>query len=151
MAGEMNTVTSYNFLLALFNGTTWANVLQNAGSPLTNFYLAFHTADPGLSGNQTTNEVSYTGYTGQARTAIARTSGGFTVTQNSGVSSSVALTSAVSAPMCTGGTATAANFSIGTASTGAGSVLYSGTVTPNISISTNVTPQLQAGTIITQT
>jgi hypothetical protein len=151
MAGEMNTVTSYNFLLALFNGTTWANVLQNASSPLTNFYLAFHTADPGLSGNQTTNEVAYTGYTGVGRTAIARSSAGFTVTQNTGVSSTVALTQAAAAPMCTGGSATASNFSIGTASTGAGTVLYSGTVTPTISISLNVTPQLQAGTIITQT
>jgi hypothetical protein len=144
----MNTVTSYNFLLALFNGTTWANVLQNAGSPLTNFYLAFHTADPGISGYQNTSEAAYSGY---GRTAIARTNAQFTVTQNSGTSSTVALVNAQSTPISGGAGSNITNFSIGTASTGAGNILFSGTVTPAITIQTNVTPQLQAGTIITET
>jgi 3-hydroxy-3-methylglutaryl CoA synthase len=144
----MNTVTSYNFLLALFNATTWANVLQNAASPLTNFYLAFHTADPGISGNQTTSEASYTNY---ARTAISRSNPAFTVTQNSGTSSTVSLGTAVSTPMSGGAGSNITFFSIGTLVSGAGQILFSGTVTPAITIATNVTPQLQAGTIITET
>src|SRR3546814_12129711 len=74
--------TFENDLLALiFNGTPIANIADNAiSSPLTNLYLALHTTDPGESGVQNTNEVSYTGY---LRVAVARTSGGWTVTGNS--------------------------------------------------------------------
>ena len=56
--------TFENELLALiFNGTGIANLADNAVSgPLTNLYLALHTADPGEGGDQSTNEISYTGY-----------------------------------------------------------------------------------------
>src|SRR3546814_12854094 len=74
--------TCENDLLALiFNGTPIANIADNAiSSPLTNLYLALHTTDPGESGVQNTNEVSYSGY---LRVAVARTSGGWTVSGNS--------------------------------------------------------------------
>ena len=55
-----------------------ANLADNAASsPLTNLYVALHTADPGESGTQSTNEISYTSY---ARVAVARSSAGWTVT-----------------------------------------------------------------------
>lgn len=126
----------------IFNATAIANIADNAASsPLTNLYVAFHTADPGEAGDQTTSETAYTSY---ARVAVARTSGGWTVTNNS-----VSPTANVDAPQCTGLTATLTHFSVGTASSGTGKLLGSGTLTPNISVSNGVTPRLTTSTTIT--
>jgi hypothetical protein len=130
-------------LKLIFNAVGIANIADNAGSsPLTNLYVSLHTADPTSSGNQTSSEVSYTGY---ARVAVARTSAGWTVTGNS-----VSPAATISFPACSGGSATATNFSAGTASSGTGEILYTGTVTPNISIASGVTPQLTTASTITE-
>lgn len=128
----------------IFNATAIANIADNAASsPLTNLYTALHTADPGEAGTQSTSEISYTGY---ARVAVARTSGGWTVTANS-VSPVAAITfGAMTAG--TGGTVT--YFSVGVASSGATKILYSGTVTPNIVVSNGVTPSLSTSSTITE-
>ena len=132
-----------DWLKLIFNATAIANIADNAASsPLTNLYVALHTADPTSAGNQTTSEATYTGY---ARVAVARTSGGFTVTTNS-----VSPVATISFPACSGGTNTITNFSIGTASSGAGKILYSGTVTPNISVASGVTPQLTTASTVTE-
>ena len=145
----MNTAASDAMLLLVYNGTTWAGIGQNVtAGPDANLYLAWHTGDPGPSGNQTTNETGYTNY---VRQPIARTTAGFTVTLNTGVSSTVQLVTGQSTPMSGGSAANITYFSIGTASAGAGQIIHSGTVTPPITINTNVTPQLQAGTFVTQT
>ena len=131
------------YLDLVFNATAFPNVADNAAtSPLTDLYLSLHTADPGDDGSQTTNECAYTSY---ARVAVARTSGGFTVS-----GSSVTLTAAMSFPEATGGTETATHFAIGTAVSGAGNLLYSGAVSPTVDIVTGVTPQLTVGTTITE-
>lgn len=136
--------TFENDLLALiFNGTAIADLAENdTTSPATQLYLSLHTADPGEAGNQTTNECAYTGY---ARAAVSRNSGGFTVSGNS-----VTLTANVDFPAATAGSETATHFAVGTASSGTGKILYSGTITPNISISNGVTPRLGTGTTITE-
>lgn len=132
-----------DWLKLIFNAAAIANIADNAASsPLTNLYVALHTADPTSAGNQTSNEATYTGY---ARVAVARTSGGFTVTTNS-----VSPAATISFPACSGGTNTITNFSIGTASSGSGKILYSGTVTPNISVASGVTPQLTTASTITE-
>ena len=132
-----------DLLLLIFNGTAIANIADNAASsPLTNFYVALHTADPGEAGNQTTSECAYTSY---ARVAVARTSGGWTVSGNQVVPAAI-----ISFPQATGGSETATHFSIGTASSGTGKILYSGIVTPNISISTGITPQIGTGTTVSE-
>ena len=132
-----------DWLKLIFNAAAIANIADNAASsPLTNLYVALHTADPTSAGNQTSNEATYTGY---ARVAVARTSGGFTVTTNS-----VSPAATISFPACSGGTNTITHFSIGTASSGAGKILYSGTVTPNISVASGVTPQLTTASTITE-
>lgn len=126
----------------IFNATAIANIADNAASsPATNLYLSLHTADPGETGGQTTNETSYTSY---ARVAVARTSGGWTITNNS--ASPVAN---IDFPACTGSTATITHFAVGTDSTGAGKLLLSGTVTPNISVSTGVTPRITTSSTLT--
>ena len=51
-----------DLLKLIFNATSISNLADNAGSsPLTNLYIALHTADPGAAGNQSTSEVNYTG------------------------------------------------------------------------------------------
>jgi len=132
-----------DLLKLIFNAMAIANIADNAAtSPLTNLYVALHTADPGESGTQITSEISYTGY---ARVAVARTSGGWTIT-----GSSVSPTSTINFPPCTGGSATATYASVGTASSGTGKILYKGALSPNISVANGVTPQIAAGSTITE-
>ena len=128
----------------IFNGTAIANIADNAAtSPLTSLYLSLHTADPGEAGNQTTSEISYTGY---ARKAVARTSGGFTV---SGASATLAADNDF--PKMTGGTGgTVTFFCVGTAASGTGKILYSGAVSPTIAVSTGTIPRLEAATSVTE-
>jgi hypothetical protein len=132
-----------SILKLIFNATAWANLADNAAaSPNTNLYASLHTADPGEAGDQTTSECAYTSY---ARVAVARTSGGWTVTNNS-----VSPAATISFPAGTGGSGTATHFGIGTASSGAGVLLYKGTVTPNIVTGNGVTPQLTTASAITE-
>ena len=132
-----------DWMKLIFQATAIANIADNAAtSPLTNLYVSLHTADPADAGNQTTNETAYTSY---ARVAVARTSGGWTVTGNS-----VSPTANIDFPACTGGTATITHFGIGTASSGTGKLLYSGTVSPNISVSSGVTPRLTTASTVTE-
>jgi hypothetical protein len=136
-----------SLLLLLFNNTNIANVGDATGlrgsTAAGSLYVSLHTADPGEAGDQTTSEISYTGY---ARVAVARSSAGWTVTANS-----VSPTATIGFPASTGGTGgTVTHFGIGTASSGAGVLLYSGTVTPNISVANGVTPQLTTASAITE-
>jgi hypothetical protein len=119
-------------------------MVDNASlSPLTNLYISLHTADPGEAGNQSTNEIAYTGY---GRVAVARSTGGWTVTGGS-----VSPVSAITFGAMTAGTGgTVTFFGVGTASGGTGKLLYSGTVTPNIVVSAGVTPSLSTSTTITE-
>lgn len=132
-----------DLLKLIFNATAIANLADDASvSPLTDLYVSLHTGDPGEAGDQTTSECAYTSY---ARVAVARTSGGWTVTANS-----VSPVANVTFPAATGGTETATHWAVGTASSGAGKVLYYGTISPNISISNGVTPILTTASAITE-
>lgn len=132
-----------SLLLLIFNATLFANVAINAtSSPITNIYASLHTADPGETGDQTTSEIAYTSY---ARVAVARTSGGWTVTANS-----VSPVAAITFPAGTGGSGTATHFAVGTLTSGAGVRFYSGTVTPNIVTGNGITPSLSTATAITE-
>jgi hypothetical protein len=128
----------------IFNGTAISTIADNAAStPLTNLYLALHTADPGEAGNQSTSEVSYTGY---SRVAVARTSGGWTITGNS-----VSPVAAIEFGEMTGGAGgTVTHASIGTASTGTGKILYSGALTPTIAVALGVLPRIKNTSTITE-
>lgn len=132
-----------DILKLLFNATAIANVADNAASsPLTNIQMSLHTADPGEAGDQTTSEIAYTSY---VRTAVARTTGGWTVTTNS-----VSPVAAIDFAAGTGGSGTAANFAAGSASSSTGKVFYKGTVTPNIVCGNGVTPRLTTASAITE-
>ena len=142
MAGETGASFANALLKLIFNGTSIPNIADNAASsPLTNLYLSLHSADPTASGNQTSNEVSYTGY---ARVAVARTSSGFTVSGNA-----LTLTSLVSFGTCTAGSTSASYWAIGTASSGSGEILYAGPLSPTITIGATVTPELTPSSSLT--
>ncbi len=133
-----------DLLKLIFQATAIANLADNAASsPLTNLYISLHTADPGEAGNQTSNEIAYTGY---ARQAVARSAGGFTVTGNS-----VSPAANVDFPEMSGGAGgTVTHWCIGTVSSGTGKILYSGTVSPNIAVATGVTPRIKSTSTVTE-
>jgi hypothetical protein len=136
------TTFDNDLLKLIFQGTAIANLADNAAaSPITNLYVALHTADPS-AGNQNTSEIVYTGY---ARVAVARNGTGWTVTGASAVNAG-----AVTFPACSGGSNTAAYVSIGKNATGvAGEIYYSGALNSNLAISNGITPQFGAGNLNT--
>ena len=141
--GTLSNTAENKLALLIFNATAWASVADNAASsPYTNTYISLHTADPGEAGNQSTNEISYTGY---ARLAVARTSGGWSVSANVAT-----LVATGSFPASTGGTGgTITHIGVGWAATGAGELFGSGTYTPNGLVANGVTPQVSNTTTIT--
>jgi hypothetical protein len=135
-----------DMLKLIFNAVAIANIADNAaGAPLGNLYLSLHTADPGETGLQNTNETAYTSY---ARVAVVRSAVGWTISGTT--PTQAALAANTDFPACTGLTATITHFGVGVAASGATKLLYSGTVTPNIAVSTGVTPRLTTATTITE-
>jgi hypothetical protein len=138
---SMTNAAEANLMNLLFLNTDWANIgdvagLQNSAAA-GSFYISLHSADPGEAGNQSTNEIAYTGY---ARVAVARTAGGFTLT-----TSTISNTALVQFAQCTGGTATASHFGIGTDLSGNGNLIFKGALTSSLSISNGIQPQFAAG------
>lgn len=136
-----------NILKLVFQNTTWANIGDATGivgsGTAGSLFPALYTADPGEAGDQTTSEIGYTGY---ARPAIARSSGGWTITANS-----VSPAATISFGLMTAGTGGTASFwGVGRAVSGAGELLYSGAVSPTISVVNGVTPQLTTASAITE-
>ena len=131
-----------DLLKLIFNATAVADLAQDdTTSPATTLTVALHTADPGEAGTQATNETAYTGY---ARVAVARTTGGWTVTGNS-----VSPAANIDFGECTasaGGPIT--HFSVGTGVSS--KLLYSGTVTPNITMAVGVIPRIKTTSTITE-
>ncbi len=141
---SMSNASEENLLKLLFNNVDWPNVgdaagLQNSATA-GSFYVALHSADPGDAGNQSTSEISYTGY---ARVAVARTAGGFTI-----AAPQVSNAAAVQFGECTSGSATATHFSVGLASSGAGDILYKGALSASRAISAGITPLFNAGALV---
>ena len=131
-----------DILALIFNATAIPDLAENdSTSPAANITVALHTGDPGEAGDQTTNEIAYTGY---SRVNVARTSGGWTVSGNS-----VSPVANIDFGEMTGGAGgTVTHFSVGT---GVGNeLLYSGTVTPNIAVTNGVIPRLTTASTITE-
>lgn len=139
---SLSDAAETSILSLIFNATAWANLADNAASsPMSNIPTALHTADPADGGTQATSEVTYTSY---ARTNVARTSGGFTVSGNN--PTQAAPVANILFPAGTGGGGTVTNFSYG--KTG-GAIIFSGSVAPNIITGTGITPELSTQTVCT--
>ncbi len=121
-----------------------ANLAINATvAPLTQLFISLHTASPGVGGDQTTNEATYTGYT---RIPVARTAGGWAVVGN--VANPLA---DITFPICSAGAETIRFMGIGSLVSGAGALYWYGGITPNIAVAVGVTPNLTTATAITGT
>lgn len=134
-------------MLLIFNNTNIANLGDATGvrgsTVAGSLYLSLHTADPGEAGDQSTSEISYTGY---ARVAVARSGAGLVVTANS-----VSPAANVDFGQMTAGTGgVATHFGIGVASAGAGLLLYRGAISPTINVTAGVQPRLTTATAITE-
>jgi len=139
---SISNATENALMLLIFNATAWANYADNAASsPQTDIAIALATGDPGEAGTMSTNEASYTSY---ARTNVARSGSGWTVTNNS-----VSPAANIDAPTGTGGSGTISYFSAGKTGGGAVAILMSGTVTPNVASGNGVTPRLTTASTLT--
>ena len=140
-------VFSSDILKLIFNATAIADLAENdASSPATTLTVALHTADPGEAGTQSTSEISYTGY---ARIAVARTTGGWTVAGGDPDPATVSPVANIDfGEMTAGAGGTVTHFSVGTGV--ANKSLYSGTVTPNIVVTNGVTPRLKTTSTVTE-
>lgn len=130
----------FAFLALLFNGTAITDIaINDTSGPLTNLYVALHTADPGEAGFQDTSEATYTSY---ARVAVPRNSSGWTI------SGTVATnTAAVIFPEATGGNNTITYFSIGRLASGVGHIYYRGALLASLLVSSGIEPQFAANDI----
>lgn len=127
----------------VFNNTGVANIGDATGlvpsGGAGSLYVALHTADPGEAGKQNTSEATYTGY---ARVAVARTSGGWTVSGDTATNAA-----AVVFGLCTAGSSTVTHFSVGYQVSGATKMLYSGALGASLAISAGITPSFAIGQI----
>lgn len=130
-------------LQLIFNATAFADLAENdTTSPATSLYVSLHTSDPGEAGTQATNEATYSGY---ARVAVVRTSGGWTVTGNS-----VSPVADITFGAWVSGSETITHVGIGVASSGAGVLLYSGALDTSIVMGAGVVPKVLSGSTITE-
>jgi hypothetical protein len=109
-----------NWFKLLDVNTAYANVgdaggLQPSAAP-GNLYVSLHTGDPGLTGDQTANEATYTGY---LRVAVPRSAAGWTVAGNQ-----VSNTANVTFAVCTALSSVVTWVGVGTAAAGVGQLLY---------------------------
>ena len=142
----MTTAMCHSIALLFFNNTALANWGDATGLPASagagSVYGGLHSADPGLAGNQTTSELSYTGYNASARPGLARSSAGWTVGTGGAVSNAAAMTWGA----CTAGSGTCTYLGLGFATSSTGNLFCTGS-TNNLSISAGITPSAAIGAI----
>lgn len=143
MSGKSNTLSNA-ILNLIFNATAIPNIADNAASsPLTDLWVSLHTSDPGPGGDQSTDEVTYTGY---GRVNVARTTGGWDASSAESTSPFADITFGAGSA----GSGTAAFWGIGSAGSGAGVLYYSGPISPTIATGAGVTPELTTASTVTE-
>lgn len=140
---SMTNAAEQAFLDLLFLNIDWANIgdaagLQNSASS-GSFFISLHTADPGESGDQTTNETTYTGY---ARVGVVRTAAGWTRSV-----STISNAARISFPQSTGGVSVVTHFGIGTDSSGTGNLLMKGALTASLTVVSGIQPEFVIGAL----
>lgn len=103
------------------------------------FWISLHTASPGETGDQTTNETAYTNY---ARQDEARNTTQWTVTNNTADNDN-----AIDFPTGGASGATLTHFGLGSASSAAGNLFLFGALTSSLAVSSGITPSFAAGAL----
>jgi hypothetical protein len=118
------------------------NVAPSWGGAST-LYLSLHTGTIGAGGDQTTNEITYTGY---ARVAVTRNSSGSFTAASSGASENG---SQISFGNPAGGSfpIVVTHIAIGEASSGAGTAIEYTALNSSLTVNLNVQPNLAAGVL----
>lgn len=124
---------------AVFSDLT--TFLANSGTPATNLYISLHTANPGATGNQGTSEAAYTSY---ARVAVARTTGGWSLTNET-----ISNVAAINFPAATGGSESETYVGVGVSPTAhdSGVLLWFGQLTAPLAVSSGITPSMAIGAL----
>lgn len=135
--GNNNSIGWLEMIFQAVQSASMVGLVRNDTSPLTNIYVGLHTANPGATGDQTTSEAAYTGY---ARVAVARTSGGWSIS-----SQTITNVAAVTFPLSTSGPEVETYVGIGTASSGAGVLLWFGQLTASLTVNNGITPSFAIG------
>lgn len=139
MATAMGNTAESDLLKLLFQNVAWANVGSAGGlqpsSSAGSFFISLHTATLSGTSTQTTSEAAYTSY---ARQAVARSSGGWTITGSAPTTSENA--AAITFPTCTGGSETETYAMIGRDSSAAGESIFWGALSASLAVSNGITP-----------
>jgi hypothetical protein len=143
MAGEKGNNNSIGFLSLIFQAVTTTDYTAWATNPTsgaaTNVYVSLHTADPTAAGSQTSNEAAYTGY---ARVAVARTTGGWSISNET-----ISNAGTITFPACTGGSETETYVGVGSAASGAGILWWAGPLSSSLAMSNGITPSFAIGAL----
>lgn len=136
-----STYFSNAVLLHLLQNANIANIGDATGlrGALTvgNFWIALHTANPGVGGTAVTSETAYTNY---VRQALVRGSAAFSVSTNTFSNAAT-----VTFPSCGATGATITNFSIVDSASGAGNIIVTGTC--SLVVSSGITPSFAIGAL----
>lgn len=108
----------------------------NHTTPVTDFYISLHTADPTDLGTLASSEIAYTGY---ARANVKRAAGTPRFSAADGVASP---TAAIDFPQCSAGGGIVTHIGIGVGQSGPGSPLLFGELTTPIEIEPGDIPRL---------
>lgn len=137
--GNNNSIGFLEMIYQAVQSADYVGLLRNDTSPITNLYVSLHTASPGAGGDQTTNEAAYTSY---ARVAVARTTGGWSISGET-----ISNVAAINFPACTGGSETETYVGVGTLASGAGVLLWFGALTASLAVSNGITPSFAIGAL----
>lgn len=136
-----STATCNSIINLMYRATAWANVADNAASsPLTNTYVAMHTADLTAGTNQQNEDE--TAYTNYARQAVARSTG-----WDAASGGATANAATISFPQCGASGATLTHVSTGVASSGSTAVWHYGALNASLVVSSGITPQFATGAL----
>lgn len=139
MSGAFGNTAESDLLILLFQNTNWANVGDATGlrgsTTAGSFYVELSTGALSGTSTQSTTEAAYTGY---GRVAVARSSGGWTVTGSNPTTAENA--AAVTFGADTVGSETETDCSIGRDAAGAGEVIVWGPLTASLAVSPGITP-----------
>jgi len=138
--GNNNDIGFLEMIFQAVQSADMVGLIRNDASPLTVLYVSLHTANPGVGGAQNTSEAAYGGY---ARVSVARTTGGWSISNET-----ISNVAAITFPTSTSGSETETYVGIGTAASGAGVLLWFGALTAGLTVSgAGITPSFAAGAL----
>lgn len=123
----------------IFQAITYTSYAEDkVSAPFADIFVSLHTADPTDSGDQSTSEASYTGY---SRIAVARTTGGWAISGDT-IDNVAAITFG---EKTAGGDETMTFFGLGGVASGATELLGAGALTGSLLVSNGVIPEFAIG------